>query len=693
MTPTTTYADLEIQILPLEEAGYPVRLRLNHEQEFDGAYLQPQQWQPGLNASESGQRLAEWFFADEQLRLAWAQIRGQCPRRRLRLRLDANAPELHAIPWELLKDDDTDSTGRFIAATSATPFSRYLDGRRLPGSPILQRPIKIAVAIANPDDLDHYGLQPIEVETELAQLQAVAENLEVELLPLPQPCTLTQIESVLRQGVHVLHIVAHGRHTPASANHPETAILYMADEKNKVKPVEAVDLAAMLSRQLGDSQWQHEEKLRLIFLASCETAKQSPADAFRGFAPELVKAGVPAVLAMQDLVPVVTARQFTRTFYEGLQQHGQVDWAANEGRATLLTADLSGAGNPVLFMRLRQGQLFGIRGQILGDRADSFWHTLLENIEDGDCTPFLGPRVTADLLPTPADLARQLAAEYGYPFADADNLPRVTQFIGTLDNRRLRRGVMQTLVRRFKQPLGLAEDRRDRRRTLSEVVAEADWSTRSHELGESEIHHLLADLELPLYLTTNPDNFMTLALQERTVDARRVAIAWRPKTTREEQPVHWDLEPPPDPDRPVVLHLFGSDEDLLSLVLTEDDYLDYLARISRDYEYLLPTSVQEALASTTLLFLGYRLDDLDLKVIMRGLLANLDLEKWGMLHVAVQIEDAEADEVRRQEVVRFFQSYFASSQSSRIDVYWGTTAQFVADLHARWKAYQVEGGR
>ena len=572
-------------------------------------------------------------------------------------------------------------------------FPRYLDGRMVPGSPILQRPIKMAVAIASPADLDQYGLQPIDIDAELAQLQALTESLEIELLPLPQPCTLMAIEAALGAGAHILHIVAHGRYSPATAQYPESSILYLADEVNKAQPVDADTFAAMLSRQLVDSDSRHEEKLRLVFLASCETAKQSPADAFRGFAPQLIAAGVPAVLAMQDRVPVATARQFGRSFYEALLQHGQVDRAANEGRSTLLTADLPGAANPILFMRLRQGQLFGVRGQILGDRADSFWRTLLENIADGECTPFLGPRVTEALLPGPADLARQLAAEYGYPFTDSDNLPRVAQFIGTLDNRRLRRGVMQTLVRRFKGPLGLAEDRHDRRRTLSEVVAELDWPARSHELGESEIHHQLADLELPLYLTTNPDNFMTLALGAKGVDVRRMAIDWRAREAGDGQLMFWDLEPPPEPDRPVVLHLFGNDDDLLSLVLTEDDYLDYLARISRDYEYLLPTSVLEALASTTLLFLGYRLDDLDLKVIMRGLLANLDLEKWGMLHVAVQIEDADADEARREEVVRFFQSYFASSQSSRIDVYWGTTAQFVADLHARWQAYGAEGVR
>jgi hypothetical protein len=345
---------------------------------------------------------------------------------------------------------------------------------------------------------------------------------------------------------------------------------------------------------------------------------------------------------------------------------------------------LPGAAIPVLFMRLRNGRLLGKRGEILGDRAGSFWSTLLENIEDGWCTPFLGPGVTADLLPGTVEVARQLAEEYHYPFPATESLPRVAQFVGTVDNRRLRREILGMLAEGFKRRMGLRSEREDRRRGLCEIIEGADWPACSLELVESEIHQQLAELSLPLYLTTNFDNFMALALRSRGLEPQRVAVAWREGSSREAGRPHHDLDPPPSAERPVVVHLFGTDEDPLSMVLTEDDYLDYLARISRDHEYLLPTSVNEALASTTLLFLGYRLQDLDLKVIMRGLLTNLDLERWGMLHVAVQIESTVVDEQLVEEVTRYFQTYFADS---KIDVYWGSAQQFVHDLHARWQEY------
>ncbi|HEX6861233.1 MAG TPA: SIR2 family protein, partial [Thermoanaerobaculia bacterium] len=422
--------------------------------------------------------------------------------------------------------------------------------------------------------------------------------------------------------------------------------------------------------------------LRLAFLACCQSATRSPADALRGLAPALVSAGVPAVVAMQDLVPVETARRFAAVFYGRLLVHGLADLAANEARSALLAAGLPGAAIPVAFLRLRNGRLLAFRGQILGRRASGFWTTLLDNVADGECTPILGPGVTRRLLPSPADLARALAARYGYPFPDGDNLPRVAQFVGTLDPLRLRKEVLRLLADGFRRWHGLPADPRNPR-GLSQALRDARWPELSRQTAEVEIHHQLADLGLPLYLTTNFDSFMTLALEARGRKPRREALPWRNGAgTAGPAGPHRDLDPPPTPEEPAVLHLFGTDEDPLSLVLSEDDHLDYLARISRDHEYILPAGVAAALARTTLLLLGYHLHDLDLKILLRGLLSHLDATQWRRLHVAVQV-DARADEQGAfEEVKRYLESYFGDSQ---IDVYWGSTRQFVADLHARWR--------
>ena len=71
---------------------------------------------------------------------------------------------------------------------------------------------------------------------------------------------------------------------------------------------------------------------------------------------------------MQDVVPVAVAHAFSQTFYRELLDHGEVDRASNRARSALLTAGKRGAAIPVLFMRLRLGQLFGTRrfGVFLG---------------------------------------------------------------------------------------------------------------------------------------------------------------------------------------------------------------------------------------------------------------------------------------------------------------------------------------
>jgi hypothetical protein len=666
------YADLEVRILKKDTNGYPVEITFNGDQEFPRGVLSPDLpvLTAGAASAQDGVRMFQWLFSDDALKTAWANARGQKPQRRIRLRIDEGAPELHQIPWELLRDTG-EGVALDLAASEATPFSRYIAGPWVPGSPILKRPIRVLVAVANPSNLADFGLAAIDPDAELKLLQdTVAGNSKIELVKLEGPCTLEAIDAALRKGIHILHFVGHGKYADG------TSVLFLCDAQGKVRLAKDTDIAEMFGRQLVDAGAQADDKLRLVYLSSCQTATRSPTEAFRGIAPRLVDAGVPAVLAMQDLVPIKTATEFSRSFYGKLVEHGEVDRASNAARASVMAARLPGSAIPVLFMRLRSGQLLGQRGMILGDVSDTYWRTLVSKIRRGQCTPILGPGIASELLPTPEDLARTLSSGR-YPFADSADLRRVSQFLGTIDNDDMRQCVLDQLTASLRRNLG-SSNGTTRIGTLSDL--QLDQWNRLSQTFETEIHQQLASLSLPLYLTTSFDNFLTRAIEARLAGSgkvRREPVGWR--TPREVRAV---LNPPPSADNPVVLHLFGTDQDPESMVLTEDDHLDYLARISHDQEIFLPASVNALLAKNTLLFLGYRLEDLDLKVILRGLLTYLALTKYDRMQLAVQIETEKQDASIQREVTDYFQRSFRQYFSSRSDVkiYWGSAHQFMADL-------------
>ncbi len=358
--PTSPYADLLIRVLKREEQGYPIELTLDNRLHFRRGYVNSSlaQWTPGPFAAEAGLDLFRLLMEDDQVASAWAMLRGSAPQRRIRLSIDDGAAELHSLPWELLRDPGDPESGVSIdlAAADATPFSRYLAGPLDYPPPTAGHRLQILVAIANPARLqERFGLQPIDIDAEWEALRSATEGLNVELRPTPQPCTLEAIEAGLLEGAHVLHMVAHGIWSESERK----AVILLANRNNQVRFLHAEEHAEALARRLRDATASAVggAALRLVYLSSCLTATQNPSDAFAAFAPRLVRAGVPAVLAMQDLVPVESARAFSQVFYHQLLSHGQADLAANQARAALLSGQRPGAHIPVLFMGTADGRL------------------------------------------------------------------------------------------------------------------------------------------------------------------------------------------------------------------------------------------------------------------------------------------------------------------------------------------------
>ena len=135
----------------------------------------------------------------------------------------------------------------------------------------------------------------------------------------------------------------------------------------------------------------------------------------------------------------------------------------------------------------------------------------------------------------------------------------------------------------------------------------------------------------------------------------------------------------PSAASPVVFHLHGYIPNAESLVLTEDDYMDFLVNISRN-DQLLPMPIQKALTGSSLLFVGYRIADWNFRVLLRSLAGFLE-SSLKRTHFAV-ITPPTASETMKQKAQDYLSAYYDNID---VRVYWGTAREFTRDLRSRMK--------
>ncbi len=298
------------------------------------------------------------------------------------------------------------------------------------------------------------------------------------------------------------------------------------------------------------------------------------------------------------------------------------------------------------------------KGATIETLAERDWDSLLRRIQDGNCTPFIGPEVCRKVLPRGSEIAQRWAEKHSYPLGDVHNLPRVAQFLATT-----------------RDPAFPAESLAHH---LQSIQAQPNLR------DGNEPHSFLASLPLPIYITTNYDNFMTQALKYRMRQPTQELCRWNDYVR--DIPSVFDPGSNVDisPAHPVVYHLFGHAQIPESMVLTEDDYLDFLVRISRQPE-IIPRPIQKVLVKTSLLFIGYQLNDLRFRVLFRGLIASLE-RSLRRTRVAVQlVPDPPAIEGITQDHVRWYLEDYLAKDDVR--VYWGSSFDFIKELRERWEDF------
>lgn len=673
------YADLEIGLHGRDPGSYAIEFRFNlpnseadvRMRQDKSALFTPNRdalLQAASNSQAYGKILTESFFAEPAIRTAFSQARTSSETLgmmlRVRLMLGAGASDLHSLHWETLCDPQDSS---LIATNENLLFSRYLSS--LDWHPVHIRAkgaLRALIVAASPSNLGEYNLAQLDVQSELERAKQALGSIQTDELGTPNKhATLNNLVSGLRDNEYdILYLVAHGT---VMKGEP---YLWLEDESGKVVRTSGSDLVARIK--------EIERRPRLVILASCESAGDGIGTALSALGPRLAEAGIPAVLAMQGKVSIDMLTEFMPLFFQELQKDGQVDRALAVARGAV--RHYADYWMPVLFMRLKSGRIWYVPG--FGEDTSEFekWQSLAGFIQNKTCTPILGPGLQDSRIGSRRDIALEWADKHGFPMAveDKDQLPRVAQYILTQQSPAYLPVAYRDVLR--KKVLRRYSDR------LPEELLQADlWSNTQLNQALDEIarldavqdpedpYRILASLHLPIYLTTGSFDFMSQAIIAVGNEPVTRICPWNkwiplPKAVYEDEPT---------PKKPLVYHLFGHISIPNSLVFSEDNFFDYLIGVTQN-KSLIPSAVRAALSNTSLLFLGFQMEDWEFRVFFRFLMMQEGREMLKFYsHVAAQIEP---EEDRIQDVKRarkFLEEYF---EGENIGIFWGNSAEFLKGL-------------
>ena len=670
----TDYADLELGLHRHEAGAYVAELRFSQPgNDTDTRLGQNQQIYVTLDPAalneltqdEYGPKLTEALFADANLKTAFMQaVAGsqvQGAGLRIRLMIGPSAPELHSVHWETLRNPQDNTP---LTTNQNIVFSRYMASMDWRPVRLQSRGNLLAlVMVANPSDLANYKLAPIDTQAEIAQARTGLKDTNLDICPGKLPALIASLQA---KPVDVLYLVCHGyiaNGTPFLCQEDETG--------NMVK---------LPGNELVNSLKDLPQQPRLIVLVSCQSAGKSSGDALTSIAPRLAEIGIPAVLAMQGNISMATAQIFLPAFFSALNQNGQIDQAVSAARGVIRNAPDYWV--PVLFMRLKSGRLWYTPGFGDARKGATKLPAVIRNIKRVHCTPLIGPGLVQPFLGSMHEIAARWAEKYHYPMSpsERESLPQVAQYLTVHQDAHFPfEELEETLILHLRQRFSesLPEKFRQGNARLNDILDALGEINRAND--PLDPHKALADLPLPIYITANQDNLLESALKAAGRNPTSYMCPWNEEVEQSQD----EYKDDPSPEKPLVFHLFGSWDNPDSIVLTEDNYFDFLIGVTSNKD-IIPEQVRVALSDSGLLFLGFQTEAWDFRVLYRSILAQPGSARRSQYaQIAAQVEPEDGRILEPQGARTYLEDYFG--KSSDIDIFWGSPQEFLADLMQSWR--------
>jgi CHASE2 domain-containing sensor protein len=356
------YHDFDVWLDNPTAEGYPVRASCEpHGEMNDVSPLDPdsgpiQEMRARITREDTDKALLTEFGTslysalfsarDRKIETLFERCRGAFLGRKgdgIRIRLRIQPPKLAALPWELLYYHFEKS---FLAVSTKTPVLRYIELMQVIPELKAQLPLRMLVVAPQGSGLD--------ARTETTNLFEAIKGMEKQVTTrlLEKDVTYSAIRDALRdENFHVLHFIGHGEFRN------ELPFLVLDDGAGGSESIDHERFGGLFT---------NHSTMKLVLLNSCKGAQVSSTEPLLGMASQLVKCGIPAVIAMQYEIGDDQAIGFAREFYGSLfkgSDKGRVEIAVSHARNCLLQ-DFPGdrvIGTPVLFSRAVEGVLFDLR--------------------------------------------------------------------------------------------------------------------------------------------------------------------------------------------------------------------------------------------------------------------------------------------------------------------------------------------
>jgi hypothetical protein len=294
----------------------------------------------------------------------------------------------------------------------------------------------------------------------------------------------------------------------------------------------------------------------------------------------------------------------------------------------------------------------------------------------------------------------QLTTEWanliGYPMRDKHVLARVAQYylVEQKDNPQARTKYLEFLKSCLLTIAGEDREYTDLANRLMAQIQEQRFSEIVQQLdyprfpkGAEDPLRLLAKFPLHTYITTSQSDFLERALEAEKKTPHTQICFWSGAISSAKPEHRTDPEFRPTITNPLVYHLFGLEDYPQTLVLSEDDYIDFLTSMVEDTNNLnpvVPLSLRKAIGESHLVLLGYRLPDWDFRVLFR-FIVKFRIERFSPRGMLIQLE---RDEKRFENVEKSIEHLSHYFEGKKFDIEWNKAEKFIIKLWNDWNAYK-----